>query len=234
MSEATVTHVLDSIPFEFELAELHKRLHIKPGSASAAELEHLLETACRLARPRVVYLAAYITGRGEDWVEIEGMRFTSRVLRVNLEPVHRVFPYLVTCGSELQTWGEGIEDMLQGFWSEAIKETALFCAIRALGEDMQQRYQLGRVAAMNPGSLTDWPIQQQRILFDLLGRRSSQVGVRLTDSMLMIPTKSVSGIHFPTEVNFASCQLCPRENCPNRRATYDPGLYESKYQAHPN
>jgi cobalamin-dependent methionine synthase I len=121
--------------------------------------------------------------------------------------------------------------MLQGFWAEAIKESALFCAARALDEDLQQRYRLGRVAAMNPGSLNDWPIQQQRVLFGLMGKLSGQVGVCLTDSMLMIPTKSVSGIHFPTEVSFASCQLCPRENCPNRRASYDPGLYQSRYQA---
>ncbi len=223
-------HLLDAIPFEPDLPELQKHLRIKPGSASAAELERLLESACRLARPRAVYLAAYITDRGEDWVEIEGMRFTSRVLRVNLDPVHRVFPYLVTCGQELQEWGDSFDDMLQGFWAEAIKESALYCAIRALEDDMQQRYQLGRVAAMNPGSLANWPIQQQRVLFDLLGLYSQEVGVRLTDSMLMIPTKSVSGIHFQTEISFASCQLCPRENCPNRRAEYDPGLYESKYQ----
>jgi hypothetical protein len=230
MSENLITHVLDSIPFKYDLPELQKRLRIKPGSANAAELEHLMETACRLARPRAVYMAAYVTDRGEDWVEIEGMRFTSRVLRVNLEPVHRVFPYLATCGPELQKWGEGIEDMLQGFWAEQIKEVALFCAIRALEEDMKQRYQLGRMSAMNPGSLTDWPIQQQRVLFDLFGERNSQVGMRLTDSMLMVPTKSVSGIQFPTEVSFASCQLCPRENCPNRRAVYDPALFQSKYQ----
>jgi hypothetical protein len=231
MSETTIGHVLDAIPFEPDLPGLLTHLHIKPSSTSAAELEQMLETAFRVARPRAVYLAAYINSRGEDWVDIEGMRFTSRVLSVNLEPVHRVFPYLITCGPELQEWGESFDDMLQGFWAEAIKESALFCAGRALEEDMQARYQIGRIASMNPGSLTDWPIQQQRVLFDLLGERSRQVGVRLSDSLLMIPTKSVSGIHFPTEVSFASCQLCPRDNCPNRRAPFDPGLFESKYQA---
>lgn len=231
MSEAIKAHLLGAIPFEPDVPELAKGLRIKPGSARVAELERMVEDACRVARPRAVYLAAYITGRGEDWVAIEGMRFTSRVLTVNLEPVHRVFPYLITCGPELQEWGDRFDDMLQSFWAEAIKEAALFCAGRALDDDMQQRYQLGKVASMNPGSLADWPIQQQRTLFDLLGPRSDQVGVRLTDSMLMVPTKSVSGIHFPTEASFASCQLCPREKCPNRRAPYDVGLFESKYQA---
>ena len=47
----------------------------------------------------------------------------------------------------------------------------------------------------------------------------------------MVPTKSVSGILFPAEETFASCQLCPRDDCPNRRAPYDPELFERKYRA---
>ncbi len=47
----------------------------------------------------------------------------------------------------------------------------------------------------------------------------------------MVPTKSVSGILFPAEESFASCQLCPRENCPNRRAPYDPELFDRKFRA---
>ncbi len=242
MSEAVVANILEWIPFEPDLPALYKRLRIKPGSENAAELDRLLAAASELAHPRALYQVAYVSGRGgdgrpsdgaaergEDWVEIEGRRFTSQVLRVNLEPAHRVFPYLATCGSELQEWAEGITDMLLRFWAEAIKEAALYCAIRALEEDIELRYRPGKTATMSPGSLKDWPIQQQRVLFDLFGGEKDRIGVRLTDSLLMIPTKSVSGIRFPTEVNFESCQLCPRENCPGRRAPYDAGLYESRY-----
>jgi hypothetical protein len=74
---------------------------------------------------------------------------------------------------------------------------------------------------MSPGSLKDWPITEQKILFSSLGDVESAVGVRLTGSFLMIPRKSVSGIYFPTEIPFLSCQLCPREKCPSRQAAYD-------------
>jgi hypothetical protein len=75
---------------------------------------------------------------------------------------------------------------------------------------------------MNPGSgnRNFWPIGQQRQLFQLLGDVEASVGVRLTDSFLMTPNKTVSGILFPTDVPFVSCQLCTRENCPRRRAQY--------------
>jgi hypothetical protein len=85
------------------------------------------------------------------------------------------------------------------------------------------------LSTMNPGSLADWPLAQQRVLFALLGNTEAAIGVSLTPSLLMTPTKSVSGIAFPTEGSFASCQLCPRKACPNRRAPYDPGLKERKY-----
>jgi len=57
------------------------------------------------------------------------------------------------------------------------------------------------------------------------------IGVTLTESMLMIPRKSISGIFFPTERMFFSCQLCPRENCPARESSYDETLKE-KYGLH--
>jgi len=48
--------------------------------------------------------------------------------------------------------------------------------------------------------------------------------VRLNESLLMTPSKSLSGIYFPTEIPFYSCQLCPRKKCPSRKANYDERL----------
>jgi hypothetical protein len=66
-------------------------------------------------------------------------------------------------------------------------------------------------------------------LFGLLGDVEAAVGVRLTESFLMLPNKTVSGLVFPTTTSFASCQLCPRAVCPNRRAPYDAELFAQKY-----
>ena len=45
---------------------------------------------------------------------------------------------------------------------------------------------------MNPGSLADWPMREQRPLFGLLGDTDAAIGVELMESYLMRPTKSVS------------------------------------------
>lgn len=232
MTETCLAHILDHLVYEPNLPALMKRVRVKEGSARAAELADLLAEAVPLARPRALYLVAYITGRGDDYVEIAGLRFDSRVLRVNLEPAYRVFPYLATCGTELQAWADRQEDMVLNYWAEAIKEQALAAAIRAVHDHMMNLYQPGETASMSPGSLADWPIQQQAVLFALFGAHSAEIGVRLTESMLMLPTKSVSGIRFPNEGSFESCMLCPREGCPGRRAVYDPELYDQKFCQH--
>jgi hypothetical protein len=87
---------------------------------------------------------------------------------------------------------------------------------------------------MNPGSLAEWPIGEQKLLFGLLGKVEELIGVQLTDSFLMLPIKTVSGIRFPKEGTYENCQLCPRQKCPGRKARYDEGLYQRKYQLKQN
>jgi hypothetical protein len=223
--------VLDEIPCTLDLAHLRTRLHVEEGSPDADDLERLVEQAQALARPKALYRLGYIDAKVDDGVVIDGVRLTSRVLRVNLDQAHRVFVYTATCGAELDAWAHALDDVLHQYWAEAFKEAALGAAIKALNADIDERYRPGKTSAMAPGSLVDWPLSQQRPLFDLLGDTHALVGVRLSPSCLMIPNKSISGLRFPTEVSFESCQLCPRPDCPNRRAVYDPALYELKYRA---
>ena len=221
--------ILPDIPFQIDLGNLKQKLHIKEGSPYLTDLIHLADEAASIGRPKALYKLAFIDEKGEDSVIVENVRLKSRILRVNLEIAQRVFPYVVTCGMELEDWANRIEDVLQRFWAETIKEMVLRVAHGAMEEHLMNHYQPGRLSRMSPGSLADWPIQEQRPLFKILGNPVDSIGVRLTDSMLMIPTKSVSGIRFPTEESFESCLLCPRDVCPNRRAPYDPSLFEKKY-----
>lgn len=221
--------ILDDIPFVPEFESIAKRLRVREGSANADQLRQLLETAEAIARPKALYRVTYVESRTEDTIRLDGETFRSRVLRVNLEDVHRVFPYVATCGMELYSWKMSMDDMLEHYYADTINEAALAAAREALRAHLTERYQLGRTATMNPGSLEDWPIYSQRPLFALLGDPEAAIGVRLTDSMLMIPAKSVSGIRFPTEKRFESCHLCARQGCPSRKARYEEDLYEREF-----
>jgi hypothetical protein len=222
--------ILDKIPFQIDIEQLWKSLRIKEGSEYVGKLQRLVNEAQAIGKPKAFYKAAFIETKMDDQVVINGTVFTSRVLRVNLDKVYRVFPFVATCGVELEAWSSSIEDMLQKYWVDVIKEMALRKAIKHLQEHLIQHYSLVKMSRMNPGSLPDWPLQEQQPLFAILGKGTESIGIQLTDHCLMIPVKSVSGIWFPAEVSFENCRLCPREKCPGRRAPYDQGLFDRKYR----
>ena len=225
--------VIDDIAFEPNVQKLMKRLRVKEGTRFADQLTALVEEAKAIARPRAMYTVAHVDSRDEGGVVIGGIEFRSRVLRVNLDAVHRVFPFVITCGGELHEWMKAKDDLLVRYHADVVSEAAVQSAAETLKAHLVRRYGLGRTSTMSPGSLEDWPIQEQRPLFDLLGDPEAAIGVQLTGSMLMIPSKSVSGIRFPVEKTFESCQLCQRERCPGRRAPYDEELCERRYQLEP-
>lgn len=226
--------ILREIPFSINFDQFAESLKVRPGSSQMDRLKSLLAEAQIVARPKGYYKVAYIQEKRDDRVLVGGITFTSRVLRVNLEKAHRIFPYIATCGEELEKWSKKFADFLDKYLVDAIKEKALRVALDFLYNDLMTRFQPGKISRMNPGSLPDWPLPEQAPLFTLLGEGPSAIGIRLNESFLMTPIKSVSGIWFPTEESFESCRLCPRENCPGRRAAFMPDLYEQKYRFNPN
>lgn len=222
--------LLDHIPFTPDIPALFQQLGLEAENELADEVAALTKLAAPLARPRALFREAFIEARGEETVTLEGITFTSRVLRTNLEGVERVFPYVITCGPEFDAVLEGSDDKFLRFALDCIKESALWAASEALRTHLESRYGLEKKSSMNPGSgdVDVWPIEQQAELFALLGEVRGQTGVQLTDTFLMHPNKTVSGIYFPTEVDFITCQLCHRADCPNRRAPFNELLWRQK------
>lgn len=194
------------------------RLENRGGEELAAAL---LGEAGPLIRPRALFREVFIDEKGEDWVRLENTVFKSRVLRANLERAEKCFPYVLTVGGELEARAAAAGDLLHQYDLESIADMTLSQAGHRLDERIRRRFGFDQLAAMNPGSLEDWPITEQRPLFSLLDARAETIGVRLGESLLMIPRKSVSGILFPTKESFSSCELCPRERCHGRRAAFD-------------
>jgi hypothetical protein len=223
------TFVLDEIRYEPDLDDLRADLHINPGTGANDVLEKLAAEARSIAKPEGLYGLAFVDSEDDKAIVVEGITFKSRVLRINLDHQHRVFPYVVTGGVELDAWAQAHEGILEKFLADMIAEQAVEAAEDAIEDRIQQRYRPGTLSVMNPGSLPDWPIIEQVPLFNLLGDTQERIGVTLTDSMMMIPIKSVSGIRFASEQSFMSCQLCPRDSCRARRCPYDPALYETNY-----
>lgn len=217
------------IPFAFNTKQLFRYLRIKPGSDRAKAFENLVNEVRKVGKPKALYKASFIDKKGEDTIALDGVTFTSLALRKNLDSIERVFPYIATCGTEIDDIEIGQGDLQKKMWISFLKGNLLQASMQFLREHLAKRYRVSNLSSMNPGSgdASVWPFEQQRELFTICGDVEKLIGVRLTKSLILVPDMSVAGIFFPTEVDFESCQLCHRENCRFRRAPFDRELWES-------
>jgi len=215
--------ILDDIRINLDMQEIKEALHME-RSEDSGHIQALIKEVQSLIRAKAVYRDCYLESKPEDAIIIDGIHFTSQILRRHMDNVGRVFPFVVTIGNKLEEYTKACEDFLKQYYLDAIGNIALISARKYLEDHLRSKYALGCISYMSPGSLEDWDLKGQRPLFSILGDVQASIGVCLTETLLMIPTKSVSGIFFPTEIPFYSCQLCPRENCQGRKARYSEKL----------
>jgi len=215
---------IDRIPVTLEREAIAERLRVSPARAASLGFDALLDQARSLIALRAVYEISYTGAKGVDTVEVAGVTFHSRILRRNLDGAQKVFPFIMTAGPALEAAAAASSDLLKQYYLEEMANIALGEGAAWLASRLSERWGFPGLASMDPGSLEDWPITEQPKLFSIFGDTERLVGVRLTDSMLMVPRKSISGILFPSEEGFQSCRLCEREKCPGRRAPYDAAL----------
>lgn len=214
------------IPARLDIEMAVRRLHFGRGSSARFEqmARELAESALAIARPKAIYQISHARVIDRDTVDIDGVRFTSKALSKLLCDQDEVIPFIATVGKDLDEMPVPPRDMLRQFSLDAIKIAILIGAVDYLTEYVKEKHGIPRVALMNPGELQDWPIGQQKPLFELFGGAEGQIGVSLTPGGAMKPIKSRSGIIFPNETGFVSCLLCTQVKCPGRHAKYDPEL----------
>jgi hypothetical protein len=219
---AIVEHLQVSIGTEQALGYLH----VAQGSRLSDIVPGLIADAQRVVGPKVVYVEGLVGNSTPTTVAVNQTAFTSRVLSKNLATAGQVFPYVLTLGPGLEEMISSATDLLAQYSLDIIGNLFLYAASEVFERQLRHKYGCRQLSKMNPGSLPDWPISQQRELFSVLGNVEQLVGVRLTSSHLMIPRKSTSGILFPSQSDFVSCRLCTRSVCVNRKAAYDSTLVD--------
>ncbi|MDD5712999.1 MAG: hypothetical protein PHY31_09635 [Smithellaceae bacterium] len=224
--------ILKDIPFRIDREALLLAARIKKGSRDEERILNLAAGAEEITRPKAIYREAFIDERKDDIVSIDGILLHGRLLPIKLKNASRVFPFLATCGVEIEEWSQGLTGIRERFWGDTIKMFGLGAALQTLEDHIGKLRHPGKRAMLNPGSLEDWPLGEQRPLFQLLGEGAAAIGVGLTASNVMVPIKSLSGLFFPTEESYENCQLCRREKCPGRRAPFDEDRYREMRTSH--
>lgn len=213
--------ILNDIPVKLETTEVMQSLKLNVSASSAVKkIDDLIESITPVMRPKAIYTKCNVEDTQSDMVTIDGYCFKSKVLAKNLVDQDECYPYIVTAGQELEKIELPKEQSLMLL--DLIKNIVVGKAFDYTRDLIVEQYSVRDISGMSPGHLDDWQLDQQQVLFDLLGPDIDKIGVRLTPSYLMLPVKTVSGIWFTSETGFQSCQVCTQPRCMGRKLDYDP------------
>ncbi|MBC8194008.1 MAG: hypothetical protein H8E18_16595 [FCB group bacterium] len=221
--------IYTDVAFRFPRKHLQGRLKLLDHPDLISEFDTLLDEAIAIARPKVVFRPVLVNKRGEGFVQLEGHRLESHILASQLVSSNRVYVFAASCGEELESWSLAQDDPLKYYWAHEILGIALERAVRHLKRQLVALYDPGKLTTIDPGATVDWPLAGQTLLFELLGDLPAQIGLALLPSHIMKPTKSASGIIFPTTHPINRCRLCDLEGCFERSRPYDASLFAGQH-----
>lgn len=167
------------------------------------------------------------TGGRTDGMEIEGIWFhTGKIIR-NLFQKAEAYAFLVaTAGPEIENksalhmeHGEYLDGVIVDLIGSVVVESA-FDQVKEHIRKIATGRGLKTTNRYGPGDCT-WDVSEQKKLFRMLPDQCC--GITLSETSLMIPRKSVSGvIAIGREVEFSadSCSFCARKDCAFRRVNY--------------
>jgi hypothetical protein len=158
-----------------------------------------------------------------------GMSLTSPILAKVFEHCEEMVIFVVSIGSALEEEVTRLNNenrLTEAYVLDRLGSLTAEHAVNVFYNNVKRHYRnkgYGTTLRFSPG-YCDWPVSDQRKLFLFLDADS--IGVTLTDSCLMQPRKSVSGVFglFPlmtddgtTTPAYNPCQHCEKTGCTARR-----------------
>lgn len=218
--------IIRNITVELDIEDVLRGQGIDPErarSALVAAAEEVVDELSGLLDPSVVYGILSIRDFHHRTIELEGgAAFEGLLVARALAGAEKVA--LAVC-----TIGPGLEEQVQRLLSDdPMRAMALdgagVAALRKLSnfviaevDEIAVQHSWGRGMRAQPGQ-EGWSIWEQKVIFEHLP--TAEIGVRLTDSCLMIPRKSVSfviGMGPDMRPDAVACDFCSkRDRCPWR------------------
>ncbi len=180
-----------------------------------------------ITSPRLVYTVEPVLELAKSHVRLtNGQIFKSTKLARALRGSEAVVCYVATLGQEIEHEIGLLSNggkLSEAYIVDAIGSVGTEQAVESFQSQMRQGlrgYGKGITLRFSPG-YCDWPIEEQTKVFRVV--EAGLIGVRLMDSCLMTPRKSVSGIFgiVPSSMGASlphnPCTLCGRHDCVGRR-----------------
>ena len=213
--------ILSRSTVNLNVEQILKQMRLHGDTRRFSTVVHeLIEIVTPVARPKALYKICCVNSQNPDFIEIDGVKFTGRLVMDNLAQAKRVFVCVATCGTEVEAVEIHAGDVIKRYCLDAIKLRLVISASDYLQEHLAHQYATGTLSSLNPGELSAFPVNQLRNLFSILGDVEGMIGVRLTKNCALIPAKSRAGIFFRSDTGFLSCRLCQHPRCQERKALY--------------
>jgi hypothetical protein len=190
------TIIKGKINVKIDKDEILKQLHMEEDDEFTGEVLYFIEAAAKLAKPAGVFREVSIEANDNNSIIITGIRFESPTLCIKLKNVKKAFAFVVTSGVELYEWSNTIKDILENYWANMINQVIAISAQRELERMIKDEFKINHLNKISPGFVQDWSISEQSKLFELVEGATESIGIKLTKSSLMIPSKSLSGIFY--------------------------------------
>ena len=114
--------ILQGEMIPFDDSDVLKRLGMPPEHRFAATIRDLLERTKNIAEPKALFMECTVEKVTEEIAVVDGIPLCSELLANRLRNVPKVYPYLCTCGLELDAYGDTLTDMSEKVASAAIMD----------------------------------------------------------------------------------------------------------------
>jgi hypothetical protein len=227
MSDKITEQYKLDIPVTLNRAELVKFFKVERTRPMMEKyLDEVIELAKPVIRAKGLYRLASVGKKSDDWVEVEGVKFYSKVLSKSLANIETVVPYLFTSGKELDELPIPSNDRLRLYCLDLVKMQVTFQGMAYFMNYLQKKFDYPEITHLHPGEFADLGVDAQVPLFSLFHDTEGEIGLKLTPNKTLSPVKSGSGFLFYNGSSFVSCELCLQAHCPGRHAAYNPKLAE--------
>ena len=188
-------------------------------------VEKYITECLRISAPSGAFvLTEALESLSAEEISIPGLIFDSgKIIHLMLRHSEKYALFLVTAGPGPEHLARSLiseGNYLDGYIVDLVASTFVDLAADQVQEQVRKMAHLGGLKITNrycPGYCS-WNVEEQQKLFSLFPKGCC--GITLSDSSLMNPMKSISGIiGLGTEVKYRdyTCEICPMKDCHFRR-----------------
>jgi hypothetical protein len=230
MRELPKTHavLIDKNLIRIDPAEIHRLLGEQEGMIDAHTtglVEKYIAECPRISSPSGAFvLTEALESLSAEKISIPGLVFDSgKIIHKMLRHSEKYALFLVTAGPGPEHLARSLiseGNYLDGYIVDLVASALVDLAADQVQEQIRKLAHTGGLKITNrysPGYCS-WNVEEQQKLFSLFPKGCS--GITLSDSSLMNPIKSISGIiGLGTEVKYRdyTCEICPMKDCHFRR-----------------